>query len=157
MLECSTIRGHDEAMLIHVHRSTTLSNDRKTENRPDLGAAPPSGPIKEGYPSTHWQVDAHVRTQTLFLFLATYAVCVIRSCLCTREMYVYTGVLSGTRSLSLRPPLSLKLPYLYACLRVRRSHMHWHVYVRCMYYMYTCIYVYTREYGNSPPSPEICK
>lgn len=54
LLECPKIRGHYEAMLIHVHRSTTLSNDRKTEKRPDLGAAPPSGPIKEGYPCTNW-------------------------------------------------------------------------------------------------------
>lgn len=46
------IRKHYHgAMLIHAHRSATLSNDRKTEDRPDLGATPPPGPIKEGYPT----------------------------------------------------------------------------------------------------------
>lgn len=98
-------------MLIDPQPFLTIERQR---TRLDLGAAPPSGPIKEGYPCTRWHaycwVHAHVRTHAdsallSFFFLATYTVCVIRSVFAHRRCTSIRGFLSGTGSLS--PPPSL--------------------------------------------------
>lgn len=137
LLESAKIRGHYRgAMLIHAHRSATLSNDRKTEDRPDLGATPPPGPIKEGYP-----IRTRTQTASSCLFSSPRTPYVSYDLpLHTGERYIYTGVLSGVSlSLSLYP-----LPYLRVRLRI------------CP----TCIGVYmphahtstqrARVYGNLP-------
>lgn len=139
--ECNKIRGHYRgAMLIHAHWSTTLSNDRKTEKtRHDLGAAPPAGPIKEGYPCTRWHAHcwAHVRTHAgtallSFFFSPRIPYVSYDPLLHTGGVPLYEGFY---RAPGVSPPR-----YLCACLHVRL----WLPYAlarMCHPNMCVCIYI----------------
>lgn len=97
------------------------------QRRLDLGAAPPPGPIKEGYPAcTRWHahrrastyvhactLNAYIDVSRLFFSRHVHRMChTIR--LCTQEVYLYTRVFIGHQE-----PLPLwpfRLPY--PCVRL---------------------------------------
>jgi len=157
--ECFKIREHRGAMLIHAHRSTTLSNDRKTENRLDLGATPPPGPIKEGYPCILLSARActHACMHADIVFLSFFFS--PRIPYVSYEPPLHTGGIPLYEGFYRAPGVSPPLPFPTP-LPTRLSSCPSLAPICIGTYMppeYVCIYVYTRKYGNSPPSPEICK